>query len=45
MYGHPDDFVLYELGEFDDTHGIFVAPPDGIPVALCRGKDVKVRQE
>jgi len=34
---HPDDFILYELGTFDDNAGRFVCPPD--PILLARGKD------
>lgn len=34
---HPEDFILFELGSFDDETGKFVNVPD--PVQLLRGKD------
>lgn len=35
--GHPDDYDLYILGEFDDQTGLFST---GAPEALVRGKDL-----
>lgn len=34
---HPDDFILYELGFFNDETGKFESHPDPRPV--LRGKD------
>lgn len=36
---HPDDFVLYELGSFDESTGLFSCHD---PQQLSRGKDVVV---
>lgn len=34
---HPDDFDMYELGEFDDSDGLFYA---GSPRQIAIGKDL-----
>lgn len=39
MFGHPDDFTLYQLGIFDDADGTFQTPAQ--PVVLARAKDQK----
>lgn len=41
LYRHPDDFVLYHLGSYDDTTATF----DQLPHAkeLARGKEHAVR--
>lgn len=33
---HPDDFELWHLANYDDTHGTFTS---SAPVLLMRGKD------
>lgn len=38
LYQHPEDFDLYELGEFDDSTGVFIT---GTPKQLAVGKDLK----
>lgn len=40
---HPDDFDLYELGEFDDNTGLFALHDQ--PKLLSLGKQVKINQE
>ncbi|QXP07866.1 MAG: nonstructural protein [Arizlama microvirus] len=40
LYNHPDDFDLYELGEFDDNTGLFTLHEQ--PKLLSLGKQVKV---
>lgn len=40
LYNHPDDFDLYELGEFDDNSGLFVLHEQ--PKLLSLGKQVKL---
>ena len=40
LYNHPDDFDLYELGEFDDNTGIFTLHEQ--PKLLSLGKQVKI---
>lgn len=39
MFKHPEDYVLFELGEWDDQTGRFVKLLDD-PRQLARGKDV-----
>lgn len=39
LFRHPDDFILYQLGEFDDETGSIRSSE--IPSVLVRGKDVK----
>nr|QJB19301.1 MAG: nonstructural protein [Microvirus sp.] len=39
LYNHPDDFDLYELGEFDDNTGLFSLHEQ--PKLLTLGKQVK----
>lgn len=39
---HPDDFILYELGEFDDNTGLFVSLTP--IVMLGCGKDFVVQK-
>lgn len=34
---HPDDYELFELGEFDTNTGLFAT---GAPVSVCRAKNV-----
>lgn len=38
MHRHPQDYVLYELGEFDDSDGSMVSITP--PKMLVRGSDV-----
>jgi hypothetical protein len=40
LYNHPDDFDLYELGEFDDNTGLFALHEQ--PKLLSLGKQVKI---
>ncbi len=40
---HPDDFDLYELGEFDDNTGLFALYEQ--PKLLSLGKQVKISKE
>jgi len=40
LYNHPDDFDLYELGEFDDNSGLFSLHEQ--PKLLSLGKQVKL---
>ncbi|QXP07842.1 MAG: nonstructural protein [Arizlama microvirus] len=40
LYNHPDDFDLYELGQFDDNTGLFVLHDQ--PKLLSLGKQVKI---
>lgn len=42
MYAHPDDFDLYELGEYETDTGEFETKR---PELKIRGKDTKIRQE
>ena len=42
IYPHPEDFDLFELGEFDDTTGRFVLLD--VPKQLALGRMVKVRE-
>ncbi|WNK12997.1 MAG: nonstructural protein [Microvirus sp.] len=37
LYQHPDDFDLYELGNFDTDTGLFESHA---PLILVRGKDL-----
>lgn len=39
MHQHPEDFELWVLAEFDEDHGSFQAPADGVRL-LVRGKDL-----
>ena len=39
MHAHPDDFVLFELGELDDNTGLITPLP--APVSIARAKDQK----
>lgn len=39
LYLHPDDFDLFELGEFDDSTGLYNT---AIPKQIAVGKDLKV---
>lgn len=39
MFHHPEDFDLYELGEFEDSDGRIT--PNEIPVQIAVGKDLK----
>lgn len=41
LYQHPEDFILYELGLFDDAVGSFELLEK--PVQVCRAADVAVR--
>jgi len=40
LFNHPDDFDLYELGEFDDNSGLFALHQQ--PKLLSLGKQVKI---
>jgi len=40
LFNHPDDFDLYEFGEFDDTTGLFDLHEQ--PKLLSLGKQVKI---
>ena len=40
LYGHPDDFDLYSLGEYDTHTGTFETTQ---PTQVAIGKMVKVR--
>ena len=40
LFNHPDDFDLYELGEFDDNTGLFALHEQ--PKLLSLGKQVKL---
>lgn len=39
LFKHPDDYVLFELGEWDDQNGRFVKLHDD-PRQIARGKDL-----
>lgn len=41
LYNHPDDFDLYEFGEFDDSTGLFNLHEQ--PKLLSLGKQVKLK--
>lgn len=41
LYNHPDDFDLYEFGEFDDNNGSFELLEQ--PKLLSLGKQVKIQ--
>jgi len=43
LFNHPDDFDLYELGEFDDNSGQFALHE--LPKLLSLGKQVKILKE
>ena len=43
LFNHPDDFDLYELGEFDDNTGLFSLHEQ--PKLLSLGKQVKILKE
>lgn len=44
-YPHPDDYDLWELGDFEDSTGLFQINAEWTgPVQICMGKQVKVRQ-
>lgn len=43
LYRHPDDFVLYHLGTYDDMHAEFDLLKN--PVILARGDTVAIRSE
>ena len=40
LYNHSDDFDLYELGEFDDSTGLFQLLD--VPKTIALGKQVKI---
>ena len=40
LFNHPDDFDLYELGEFDDNSGLFSLHEQ--PKLLSLGNQVKI---
>jgi len=42
LFNHPDDFDLYELGEFDDNTGLFAL--HDAPKLLSLGKQVKIQE-
>lgn len=37
MYNHPDDYILWKLGTFDEESGVF----ENDPAVIVRAKDVK----
>lgn len=39
VFSHPEDYVLYEMGSFDDSTGQFTSHP--IPKHLVSGSSVK----
>ena len=41
LYNHPDDFDLYEFGEFDDNNGKFNLYDE--PKLISLGKQVKIQ--
>jgi hypothetical protein len=41
LYNHPDDFDLYEFGNFDDNTGVFELYEQ--PKLLSLGKQVKIQ--
>jgi hypothetical protein len=41
LYNHPDDFDLYEFGQFDDNTGLFELYEQ--PKLLSLGKQVKIQ--
>jgi len=41
LYNHPDDFDLFEFGEFDDNTGVFELHEQ--PKLLSLGKQVKLQ--
>jgi hypothetical protein len=41
LYNHPDDFDLYEFGDFDDSTGLFNLHEQ--PKLLSLGKQVKLK--
>lgn len=41
LYNHPDDFDLFEFGEFDDNNGKFTLYEE--PKLLSLGKQVKIQ--
>lgn len=40
MQKHPEDFILYLLGTFDEERGSFTPPSHGSPEILVRAKDM-----
>lgn len=42
MHKHPDDYELFELGEFDEETGRFIILE--VPRLVCRGKDVLISE-
>lgn len=40
MFNHPEDYDLYELGEFDQGTGLYDTK---VPEQICCGKDVKAK--
>lgn len=38
LYDHPEDYILYDLGGFDEDTGMVEA--NDVPIMLVRGKDV-----
>lgn len=43
MYRHPNDYVLYVVGEYDDQFGRLI--PMEHPEVIVRGADVKERAD
>lgn len=41
LYAHPDDYDLYDLGEYDDQTGRIEQPTT--PTQIAIGKNLKVR--
>lgn len=45
LNSHPEDFSLYNLGQFDEETGGFEPPPTegGRPLLIARAKDLKAQ--
>lgn len=41
LHGHPEDFELRHLANFDEDSGVFSRLESGLVEVLVRGKDVK----
>lgn len=42
LYKHPEDYMLYRLGTFDDSIGLMTA--ENPPVCICTAASVKVNK-
>lgn len=43
LYKHPEDFDLYDLGDYEDETGVFKA--ESGPVQICIGSNVAIREK